>query len=68
MSELQEIDVIIAADGTVKLEIRGVKGGKCVDYTKDMEALLGGEIIDREFTDEYYQQTQQQDDWNPLRN
>lgn len=50
--DLQEIDVFIDENGEVKLEIRGVKGQKCLDLTEDLEAILGGEIISREMTPE----------------
>ncbi|BAQ67054.1 DUF2997 domain-containing protein [Geminocystis sp. NIES-3709] len=50
--DLQEIDVFIDDNGEVKLEIRGVKGQKCLDLTQDLEAILGGEIISREMTPE----------------
>lgn len=50
--DLQEIDVFIDKKGEVKLEIRGVKGQKCLDLTQDLEAILGGEIISREMTPE----------------
>ncbi len=53
MSELQEIDVFIESDGTLKIEVRGVKGKKCLAITKDMEQLLGGKVLDRNFTDEF---------------
>ena len=56
MSELQEIDVFIEFDGTVKVEIRGVKGKKCTGLTKTMEQLLGGEVIDRNYSDEYHEE------------
>jgi len=53
MSEIQEIDVYIHTDGTVKVEVRGVKGRKCLDLTKGLEALLGGQVLQRELTPEY---------------
>jgi hypothetical protein len=53
MSELQEIDVFIEFDGTVKIEVRGVKGRKCTSLTKNMEQLLGGEVVDRNYSDEF---------------
>lgn len=62
MSEIQEIDVYVAPDGTVKIEVRGVKGKKCLDLTKELEALLGGEILERIHTDEFEEIGQQQDD------
>ena len=50
--ELQEIDVFIEKDGQVKIEIRGVKGMSCLDLTKDLEAVLGNAIAQREMTPE----------------
>jgi hypothetical protein len=52
MMEIQEIDVIIDKDGQVKIEVRGVKGPACLDLTKELEAALGGEVVDRQMTAE----------------
>jgi hypothetical protein len=50
--ELQEIEVIIDENGETQIHIRGVKGMKCLDLTEDLEAALGGEIIERTLTPE----------------
>ena len=50
--ELQEIDVFVEKDSKVRLEVRGVKGTSCLDLTKDLEAILGGEIAARKMTPE----------------
>ncbi|MCH2232484.1 MAG: DUF2997 domain-containing protein [Crocinitomicaceae bacterium] len=50
--DLQEIDVYIDEKGEVQIEIRGVKGMSCLDLTKDLEAILGGDIETREMTAE----------------
>jgi Protein of unknown function (DUF2997) len=60
MSEIQEIDVFVAPDGTVKLEVRGAKGKKCLDLTRDIEELLGGDIAERIHTDEFDQAEEEQ--------
>jgi len=60
MSEIQEIDVFINPDGTVKLEVRGVKGAKCLDITKGLENLLGGQVVEQVKTDEFEQAEQEQ--------
>ncbi len=60
MSEIQEIDVYVKPDGTVKVEVRGVKGGKCLELTEDLEKLLGGRITERIHTDEFDQADQDQ--------
>jgi hypothetical protein len=50
--ELQEIEVFIAPDGSVSVEVRGVKGGGCLELTKGLEAALGNQIAARELTPE----------------
>ncbi|MFH1118166.1 MAG: DUF2997 domain-containing protein [Pseudomonadota bacterium] len=60
MSEIQEIDVIVKPDGTVRLEVRGVKGRKCLALTEGIEELLGGAVSERVFTDEYEQENVEQ--------
>lgn len=49
---LQEIDVFIDKNGQVRLEVRGVKGGSCLDLTRDLEKALGGDVASREMTAE----------------
>ena len=64
--ELQEIDVFIEKDGQIKIEVRGVKGASCLDLTKDLEAVLGDRIAEREMTpeaDEIGQEQVQQQQW-----
>jgi len=65
MTELQEIDVFIEPNGNVKIEVRGAKGKQCLDITKNMEALLGGNVLDRNYTDEFNQETleESEKDW-----
>ncbi|MEW6141135.1 MAG: DUF2997 domain-containing protein [Thermodesulfobacteriota bacterium] len=55
MSELQEIDVYVKPDGSLTLEVRGVKGSKCLDLTRDVENLVGGIVVERAHTDEFHQ-------------
>ena len=50
--ELQEIEIYIDIDGKVRIEVRGVKGGACLDLTKALEEALGGEVESRELTPE----------------
>ena len=64
MSEIQEIDVFINPNGTVKYEIRGVKGQKCLILTKDIIEQLGGmdAVIEHIKTDEFYEDLEQHQD------
>ncbi len=59
MAELQEIEVIVSADGMVRIRVQGVMGQKCLAVTEDLEKILGSDITDRIFTDEYDQQPQE---------
>jgi len=52
-----EIKVLIGVDGTYKVDVKGVKGKKCVDLTKAFEAALGS-VKKRTKTPEYYQSEQ----------
>mgnify|MGYP001590214294 CR=1 FL=1 len=52
------IDVFIHPDGSVELQVKGVKGKKCLDLTKDLEQALG-EVKERKLTSEYYQKAEQ---------
>lgn len=61
MSEIQEIDVIVSPDGTVKLEVRGAQGKKCLKLTEEVEKLLGGAVVERVHTDEYYREEIEQE-------
>ncbi len=52
---LEQIDITILKDGKIKIRVDGVPGEKCLDSTKDLEKILGGNVIDREFTSDYYE-------------
>ncbi len=56
----QDIEIVINAKGEVTFEVKGVKGGSCLDETKFLEAALGGEaaIVDQQRTSEYYEQSE----------
>jgi hypothetical protein len=51
MSEIQELDVAIDADGRVTIQVRGVKGERCLALTKALESRLG-DVVAREETAE----------------
>lgn len=50
--ELHEIEVVIDKIGQVQLAVRGVKGGRCLELTKGLEAVLGADVVSRELTGE----------------
>jgi DNA-binding protein YbaB len=59
--ELEEIEVTIDKDGHVQIQVRGVKGMKCLEITKELEEALGGEILARIMTPEALEQENQTD-------
>lgn len=52
----QDIEITISPSGEVSFQVKGVKGASCLDETKFLEDALGGGVIEREHTPEYYQQ------------
>jgi hypothetical protein len=56
----QDIEIVINAKGEVTFEVKGVKGGSCLDETKFLEQALGGEaaVVDQQRTSEYYEQSE----------
>lgn len=52
--EIQEVEIFIRPDGEVSYEVRGAKGKKCLDITRDLEIDLGNKIISREETSEMH--------------
>lgn len=51
----KKIQLRIYPDGTVQANVEGVKGKKCTDYIKIIEGILEAEVIDSEYTPEYYE-------------
>jgi len=49
----REIVIQIAADGSIALEVKGVPGPDCLQFTKALEEALG-EVVQRERTSEFY--------------
>jgi len=60
MASKREIEIVINAKGEVTFQVKGVKGGGCLDETKFLEQALGGEsaVIDQQKTGEYYEQSE----------
>ena len=58
MSRKQDIEIVINAKGEVTFQVKGVKGGSCLDETKFLEQALGGGVIDQQKTGEYYEQSE----------
>lgn len=55
---MQEIRFTIAPDGSVTSTVKGVKGGKCKDLTKQIEKALGA-VTGTKNTPEHYEKDNQ---------
>jgi len=52
------INIDIDKKGKVSFTVEGVKGAACIDETKFLEEALGGQVISRETTGEYYEEAE----------
>jgi hypothetical protein len=59
VAKKRDIVITINEDGGVNIEVEGVPGSDCVDFTKFLEEELG-EVTQREFTSEYFQQEEEE--------
>lgn len=56
MAMRKEIQIEISPTGEVSFTVNGVKGSACLAETEFLEAALGGQVLEREKTPEYYEQ------------
>ncbi|MBP6836248.1 MAG: DUF2997 domain-containing protein [Kofleriaceae bacterium] len=56
----QDIEIVINAKGEVTYEVKGVKGGSCLNETKFLQEALGGvaAVVDQQKTAEFYEQSE----------
>ena len=52
----KELEITIAPDGTVSVQVKCIPGQTSSKKTKFLEEALGGKIESRELTAEYYEQ------------
>jgi len=52
------IKISIDKSGKVSFTVEGVKGEACVAETQFLEDALGGDVVARETTSEYYEQVE----------
>ena len=51
----KQVLITVKKDGTYSVKPQeGFSGTSCVEQTKDLEILLGGEMVSQEKTSEYY--------------
>ena len=56
----QDIEIVINPKGEVTFQVKGIKGGSCLDETRFLEQALGGDaaIVDQQKTSEFYEQSE----------
>lgn len=45
----------IKKDGSIEAKTKGIKGKSCEEYVKVIEELTDSKVIRKEYTEEYYQ-------------
>ena len=63
MARRQEIEITIGPDGVVSFQIKGVKGPQCLAETAFLEEALGGAVLEREKTGEFYEEGEGASQW-----
>lgn len=51
----KKLEIEILANGQMKAEVKGFKGKECVKYIEILEELLDAQVVDSDYTDEYYE-------------
>lgn len=54
--KLEQIEVIIDTNGKIRLQTSGFSGDECLSATREIEELLGSQILQRERSSESYDQ------------
>lgn len=50
----KEYNITITPDGKVSVEVKGIKGKKCMDFINFLEQENVGRLTNKEYTEEYY--------------
>lgn len=59
MAKHKDLIITIGPDGNVKIEVEGVSGKDCMDFSKFLEDELG-EVTERVRTSEYYEEEEEE--------
>jgi hypothetical protein len=55
---LKTITVRIGKDGKLLAETHGLKGTECLKYVEPLQQLLDAEVVDSEYTNEFFESTE----------
>lgn len=51
----KQLKIKLLPNGEIKMQTLGIKGKKCLDYSKLLEELADAKIVSQELTAEYYE-------------
>lgn len=51
----KKLTIKLLPNGEIMMETHGVKGKKCLDYVDVLKKLVGVNIVDTQFSQEYYE-------------
>lgn len=51
----KQVKIRIFPDGKIQAEVNGIKGKKCTKYINILEELLNSEVVDSDYTKEYFE-------------
>ena len=54
MVKAEELEIVIDEEGEVKIMVHGIKGKKCIEFSKFLEDSIG-EVKERRKTSEFYE-------------
>ena len=55
MSAEEQIIITFLEDGSVQMEVKGVKGPRCQELTRPLEEVLGGQVVEQTKKPEFYE-------------
>lgn len=64
----KQVKIRIFSDGKVQAEVNGVKGKKCTKYINILEELLKSQVVDSEYSKEYFEQENNLNETEELKN
>lgn len=51
----KQLKIKLLPNGEIKMQTLGIKGKKCLDYSKLLEELADAKIVSQELNSEYYE-------------
>lgn len=52
---MEELEIVIDPDGSIQIQVKGIRGTRCREATQRVEEALG-EVTERKYCPEYYEE------------